>query len=168
MLLMCVQSIVGVIIQVQASRILSDSPKMFPGLYGRHCICQVHDAHEQGRDHHFLQGYLFFPQFLPKHKYMPSKDLFPRTPWSQCEMELSTSSLESLICAWSTLLSATSMDTSLWRWICSVFRIWLNSYFRKKVVTDEGEEIPNHMSNVDFGRWWEIFFLTWIDQIGKS
>ena len=22
----------------------------------------------------------------------------------------------------------------------------------KKVVTDEGEEIPNHMSNVDFGR----------------
>ena len=48
MLLMCVQSIVGVIIQVQASKILSDSPKMFPGLHGRHCICQVHDAHEQG------------------------------------------------------------------------------------------------------------------------
>ena len=29
---------------------------LFSGLYGRHCLCQVYDADEQGRDHHVLQG----------------------------------------------------------------------------------------------------------------
>ena len=36
--------------------ILSKTISLFLGLYGRYCLCQVHDANEQGWDHHVLQG----------------------------------------------------------------------------------------------------------------
>ena len=49
MILMCVQSIVGVIIQVGLILwIPSQTMSLFSGLYGRHRFCQVYDANEQG------------------------------------------------------------------------------------------------------------------------
>ena len=73
-----------------------------------------------------------------------------RMPWLRCAMVHSTCWSGWLIFAWSTSLSVTSMGTSSWRLANgqSVFLIcWV------QVVTDEGEEIPNHLSNVDFGRY---------------
>ena len=76
MLLMCVQSIVGVIIQVQASRIrLSEnvSRLAWQALYLPSSWCPWVGVRPS-----FSPRLSPFPQFLQKHKYMPSENYFPQ------------------------------------------------------------------------------------------
>ena len=90
---------------------------LFSGLYGRHCLCQVYDANEQGWDHHVLQGQ------CPRYSLLAVLQLeSSRMLWSRCAMVRSTCWSGWPIFAWSTSSSAMLMGTSSWRLANSNFQ----------------------------------------------